>query len=304
MPLPRAVQEAAARAEELQKQLQQPAAPQQPSAPAPDAPTTEPTPPKEDAPEPPKPEAKPTAEPPEGTWKKKFDVLTGKYNAEVPRLAAELRETSASLKRALAEIEVLKTRAPAPESLLKPEEIQEFGEPLIDVTRRVAREVARGTESELAEVKRKLERFEVNETKNVEQKFYEELATAVPDWPVINDDEGFHAWLREVDPFAGKTRQQLLEDAEGARDAKRVANFFTNYKAGIAQEQATARSKLEEQIAPDSGTPSSAPPAKRIWTRREIAAFYAQWRRGGIPSEKAVAIEAEIQKATLEGRIR
>lgn len=297
MPLPRSVEAAAARAEELQKKVYQPEGQQQqdPNA-APvetTAPKAEPT-----QAETPAPESKP-AEP---DYKHKFETLTGKYNAEVPRLAAQLREAVQEIARLRAEVEVAKTKPL--ESLLKPEEIQEFGEPLIDVTRRVAQEVTRGHKAELDEVKRELERRRVEDTKTAEIRFFESLASAVPDWSVLNDDERFHAWLREADPFAGRTRQALLEDAEAARDASRVATFFKAFKDSTSHQAATAKTKLEEQIAPPQGSPTNAPPAKRIWTRREIGQFYADWRGGKVPSDRAVAIEAEIQFATLEGRVR
>jgi hypothetical protein len=46
------------------------------------------------------------------------------------------------------------------------------------------------------------------------------------------------------------------------------------------------------------------PPGKRIWTRGQIADFYAQVRRGEMSDDKALAIESEIQLASVEGRVR
>jgi hypothetical protein len=311
MSLPRAVVEAAAKAEALQKKLIEQSQPPQPPAPAPDTSQPAAPAPVEQTPAPAPEPAKPVAKPePESTgdaasWKQKFEVLTGKYNAEVPRFAAQLREASATIRQLQAEVEALKARpAPAPESLLKPEEIEEFGKPLIDVTRRVAEEVTRKTADEVAELRRKVEENAATNARNREVGFFEDLGKAVPDWQVINDDEAFHAFLAEVDPFSGRQRQDLIEEAQAKRDPQRVASFFLHFKANVAQQEAAAKTRLEEQIVPDSGTPTAAPPAKRIWNRREIADFYSRWRRGDISADKAVAIEAEIQRATLEGRVR
>src|SRR5947209_3842412 len=109
MPLPKSVMDAAARADELQKQYatQQQPAPEQTPSPAPEngePPKETPAP----APEAPKPEA-PSTEAAE-TWKKRFDVLSGKYNAEVPRLAAQLREASATIRSLTAEVEAIKAK--------------------------------------------------------------------------------------------------------------------------------------------------------------------------------------------------
>lgn len=73
----------------------------------------------------------------------RYKVLQGKYNSEVPRLSAENKE----LKSRLAEIEQklldLQNATP-PQPLVSPQEIEEYGEGLIDVARRIAREELAG----------------------------------------------------------------------------------------------------------------------------------------------------------------
>src|SRR6478735_5978176 len=84
------------------------------------------------------------AAPPEDSWEAHYKVLTGKYNAEVPRLSADNR----ALKEAVTEltgkvgtltkqIEDVQSKVPV-EPLIKPEEVAEFGEPLVDMARRAA----------------------------------------------------------------------------------------------------------------------------------------------------------------------
>src|SRR5690606_8296171 len=107
-----------------------------PPAPTPAAAPSEPAPP----PQPPSQQPQPLDE----DWKHKYEVLQGKYSAEVPAMAEELRRTRGMLERLQAELEELRKAPPTPAStpdttLIKPEEIDEFGPELYDFVRRVAR---------------------------------------------------------------------------------------------------------------------------------------------------------------------
>jgi hypothetical protein len=47
-----------------------------------------------------------------------------------------------------------------------------------------------------------------------------------------------------------------------------------------------------------------APGGKRIWTQAEIAWFYSQARRGKVPADEKLRLEADILEAAREGRVR
>jgi len=143
--LPRAVAEAERKAEEALQRLQQARQPQQTQDPQPPAenlnqdpaPTPAPSEPAATAP------AAPAATPSEGDekWEARYKTLHGKYNAEVPRLHSALKERDSKLNSLTEEVEALKQALAKPkESLVKPEEVNEFGEPLVDLIRRAARE--------------------------------------------------------------------------------------------------------------------------------------------------------------------
>jgi len=70
----------------------------------------------------------------EDSWENRYKILTGKYSAEVPALAAEKRELRYKLNQLEKELERIKSQ-PAPERLVKDEEIQEYGESLVDLGR-------------------------------------------------------------------------------------------------------------------------------------------------------------------------
>lgn len=312
MNLPRAVLEAERKAEEALQRLQTARQPQQQQNDPPpgDPPASDPAP----TPPPSEPAATanpaPAATPPANTegdekWESRFKTLTGKYNAEVPRLHAAIKERDAKLNSLTEEVEALKASLAKPkESLVKPEEVNEFGEPLVDLIRRAAREEVQSKDAELAELRRKLDQVQVATVETKEVGFYEALAQAVPDWVTINDDPEFHTWLGEVDDLTGMQRQQILSQAEEKRDAGRVARFFNAYKKVQQEKAAEANTSLDSQIAPPTSRVDAPPQGKKIWTRGEIADFYARDRRGEFSAEKAAAIDQEIQSAVAEKRVR
>jgi len=238
-------------------------------------------------------------------WEARFKTLSGKYNAEVPRLHAAIKERDAKLNSLTEEVEALKAKLTSPsEKLVKPEEVAEFGEPLVDLIRRAAREEVQGKDAEIAELRRKLEQVSGTATANVEVSFYDRLAMAVPDWQSINDDPEFHAWLGEVDELTGFQRQEILSQAEEKRDADRVARFFKAFKKVHQDKSAASTASLEAQVAPEPTRTPEAPKGKKLWTRAEIAAFYAADRRGEYTEEQSAAIDSEIQLAIRENRVR
>lgn len=307
MAIPRAVEAAAKRAEELHAQLYQQQKPEDPAAqnttpdpdPAPQDPPADPKP--QDPPQDPKPQDPPAEDP----WEHKYKVMEGKYRAEVPRLAADNRELRTKLETLSKEIEELKSKPAEPaKSLVSAEDREKYGDDLLDVVKRVAQEQVAAKDQEIAELKRKLEFVHQDTAKNAEIGFYDRLGSLVPDWATLNGDESFLKWLDEYDEFTGRTRQDLLSEAEQARDAERVARFFTKWKATQQQAVANSQRALEAQVVPDTNKVVKAPQGKRFFTRNEIAQFYAAARRGEVSAKDMVAMEAEIHSATIEGRIR
>lgn len=306
MAIPRAVEAAAKRAEELHAQLYSQQNTEPPADPAPPTePDTAPEDPPADPPAQDPVDQKKEEPPKEDPWEHKYKVMEGKYRAEVPRLAADNRDLRQKLDALTAQMESLKSQAEKPaQSLISPEDREKYGDDLLDVIKRAAQEQVAAKDAEIAELKRRLDGVHQDTAKTAEVTFYDRLGELVPDWVAINADEGFLKWLDEYEEFTGKTRQELISDAESARDAVRVAKFFTKWKAEQTQSVAASQRALESQVVPDSNKVVKAPAGKRYFTRAEISKFYQAARRGEISSKDMVAMEAEIHAATLEGRIR
>lgn len=310
MNLPRAVIEAERKAEEALQRLQAARQPQQ-SQPDQAQPTGDPQPPAQEpasetvaavAPA-------PTATPPsegDDKWEARYKTLHGKYNAEVPRLHAALKERDGKLNSLTEEVEALKAAVSAAprESLIKPEEVNEFGEPLVDLIRRAARDEMSAKDAEIAKLKREVESVKTTTVESKEVSFFDKLAKEVPDWMAINDEPDFHAWLGEVDDLTGAQRQEILSAAEEKRDADRVARFFKAFKKVQENKSAAATASLDSQVAPVASRVDEPPKGKKIWTRAEIADFYARDRRGELTEQQSTAIDTEIQLAIREKRVR
>jgi hypothetical protein len=205
------------------------------------------------------------------------------------------------------QIENVQTQVPI-EPLIKPEEIEEFGEPLVDMARRAAREVmqqAQGPSSrEVADIRSELTDLKKSAGEIQWQNFIDLLTSIAPDWAQTNVDVGFLEWLDGVDEFTGVTRQALLDRAKDARDAQRVARFFNGWKEANQNKAATSRNALEAQVVPDSSSRSVVPEGKQILTRGQIAQFYSDVRLGKYSDADVIAMEAEINAAVAEGRVR
>lgn len=239
-------------------------------------------------------------------------VLEGKYNAEVPRLAALAKAEKERAEKAERELEELRKKQNS-QPLVSPEEVKEFGEPLVDMARRIAREENRVVVEENEKLKAKVDELgaQVGSTAQVGQRlntqsFYAALDAKNADWRVINDTPEFLTWLDGVDPLYGRSRQEILDEAQNALDANRVAAFFTAFKADVQSRAAPRTEALESQITPSTipGQPVTPDAGKKIWTPALITKFYDDVRRGKYTTEEAGRIELDIQAAPREGRYR
>jgi len=310
--IPRKVQEAAERAEALHKAVYETKDGEPKTDPTSQdpAPVDPPAPENQVAPDNPNSVTTPPTEPPDtpkqdDQWEQRYRVIEGKYRAEVPRLNAENRELKQQFESLKNELEQLKSRGTqSTSSLISNEDREKYGDDLLDVIKRAAQEQVAAKDAEIAELKRSLETVHTTTSKNAEVSFFDRLGQLHPDWVTINADEGFLKWLDEYDEFTGRTRQDLLSEAEQARDAERVSRFFASWKASNKTNVTNSQRSLESQVTPDSNRVVTPPAGKRFFTRGEIAEFYAAVRRGEVGAKEMVAMESEIHTATIEGRIR
>ncbi|MBK8583228.1 MAG: hypothetical protein IPL86_15855 [Flavobacteriales bacterium] len=248
-------------------------------------------------------------------WKARFLTLKGKYDAEVPRYAQDLRAANARNDDLLGENAILKAKvdelskaSPEPQ---KPNVTLEAAREVIG--EEAAEAVRSITQHELAEIKRQVETTAAT-TRNIESeraadartRFETSLGALVPDYREVDKRTDWREWLSQPDPFSGHQRQQLIVDAVNAADVNRVAMFFNAFKdiAGLAKKPAVEKDPLAHLQVPDNaGRVSTTGAQKRRWTRSEVTKAFTDIACGKYTEKEAAALNIEITAASREGRI-
>ncbi len=320
MALPKQVEAQLRELEQIEKQI----AESQNPAPANPEPAEDP-PAEPSTPEPTKIEPKPVDPKPEPTepaiaeetWQSRYIALKGKYDAEVPRLHADVREFKAQLEKLQKTLETkpVDTKKPAAvEKLVTDADVQAFGEDLIEVQRKVAREVAAEFRSELDAMKAENEKLreQLNTTGSQvsEASFEQRLYRLVPDFQDVNADARWIGWLNEIDPLLRAPRKTVAQEAFNQGDAEAVAHYVGMFKSSIApaEQPSDKAAELEKQIQPKRSASSSAnvAPQARIYTDAQIHKMFQQSADMSAKGrfEEAAKLEAEIDAAYREGRVK
>lgn len=317
MALPKQVEAQLRELEALEKQLNEANNP----APAESTPTpAEPPQDPQPAPAEPKPvEPTPTPTEPvvaEEKWEQKYKTLKGMYDAEVPRLHADLRDLKAQVDnlRKAAETKPAEQAKPvAAEKLVTDADVEAFGSDLIEVQRKVAREVAAEFRGELdamrAENDKLREQLNSTGTQVSEASFEQRLYRMVPDFEAVNTDPKWIAWLNEVDPLLRAPRSSVAQQAFNRGDAEGVAHYVAMFKKSVAPVEPTAdkATELELQIQPNRGATSAPPTSQKgkVYTNADIEKMFRKAADLGTKgqTEAAKKLEAEIDAAFMEGRV-
>lgn len=257
-------------------------------------------------------------------WAEKYNVLRGKYDAEVPRLHQQNKELMGQmqqLQQQMADLAKPKQQEAQVERLVTEADETAFGADLIDVQRRVAQEVMREYVNPLkAELQKRDARIEQLETVLTRTQgdvtsmtFEQQLARAVPDFEQINSNPKWVAWLDEVDTFTGEPRRQyasFMYDQGNVAKVKQVVDLFKQQtgadtqKANDDQRQA----ELRRQVQPNRTTSSAQTPAQteRVYTSAEMDRL---WDKVGLLNrqgkyDEAKQLESDLSNAYVQGRIR
>lgn len=321
MALPRALQAQLDQANATLEAINKPPEPPAPADPAPEPQAQIATPEPQPEPAPAAPEPQAPSEPqaqsqqqPE-VWEHKYKTLQGVFNREVPNLQNRVKDLEAKLTDA---VDRLNAAADAKATTLdkpalNPQDVESFGEDLVEMVSRVSRaslgDVAKQFEQRLARIEEALKGTTQQVAVTAEQAFFDRLAKLVPDWETVNANQGFLAWLMEIDPILGQARQTALDAAQQSLNADRAAAVFNAFKATLPQAPTKPTSSpVDKQVSPKGSAASPAPQQNtpKIWSQNEVVSFYEAKRRGDFRGREADAqrLEAEINLAMAEGRIQ
>jgi hypothetical protein len=260
----------------------------------------------------------------EETFRKRYEVLSGKYGAEVPRLHQQINELTkqvADLAAALAaqgrKPESAQERKPdqqmAKTPKLDPKKLADFGEDFESVGEIVnsLADQLEALKQENQTMRQALGGVQQYTAQSAEERFASGLSAEVPNWQQVNNDPLFWAFLDQVNPYTGQPMRDALNDAASKRDDKRAAfifkQFFTQSGAApSAQQQGQngqtsqgksmdRQAKLERELSPGKSKSGATQDKKQIvWDENTIEKFLDDVARGKIPDKEAARLEADM----------
>jgi uncharacterized phage infection (PIP) family protein YhgE len=276
--------------------------------------------------EPPKPAED---DPNSATWRQRYQSLQGQFNSQVPALQQQVRQLTDSVSQLTAQAEKVQAKAPAePDQadLVTKTDVEAFGEDLVDLARRIAKEEFGKRESkyvkqieqlqgQLSEATGQVGEVVQSQAVTANERFFSGLASALPAWESTQASAECQAWLSSRIPGTTATWDQALKDAASKRDVAAVVEVFEVFyekhpaldpKAKPAT-QSNARQELQRQVAPGKSSASTAQQtSRRVYSARDYETESMNQlrllQRGDV--EGAGRIEAELNAALAEGRIK
>lgn len=254
----------------------------------------------------------------EEDFEHKYKVLQGKYNAETARSREQINKLTAQIEEVQKKVNdpKVKEELKEPEILLNPADFDEYGEQF-----KVLAEQVNELRSENKSLRNSMKTMDTKvkdtETAQIDSKtntFYIELERKVSNWAEINVDENFLHWLGVIDPMTKHTRQDYLNEAASTFDSERAANIFNVYISGLSSSKVKNNKvkEVEKQVQPVSSkadVPLVPTDNKKIWRTSDIRQFYSNKtkKRNKNPTESQkklwLAQEKDIFEAQKEGRI-
>jgi hypothetical protein len=278
---------------------------------------------------------------PSADWEHQFNSMKGRYErteADNRRMAAQITD----MQRLLSTLPTTQSPSPrvpegsgvqftggvsgnaprAPQRRLSQKEIEEYTPELLDVVGRRAQEVLEPAlqgiynqfESRIGQLQNQLGGVRGAIVYNAQEKMYQDLGKAVPNWEQINTMPEWHAWLRSPDPMTGLVRQNILTSAHQNSQTAQVVGVFErfmaehNMRSYAPAEPSSSQVDLMSLAAPGRAKEgqSSVPQTKPSYTGADIKQFFTDKTFGRYAGREAEAeaIETDILLAGKEGRIR
>ena len=260
------------------------------------------------------------------SWEHRYKSMKGRYDRAETQLRA-MSDQISSLQNVIATMQVtapVSAKADTTmERLITAEEENDYGSEFLTVVGKKAKEellpIVKGYEAKIAELEERLKNVGGYVQQDARARMEDMLDDRVPTWRDINFDPNFISWLKLPDPYSGAIRHDMLKAAYERNDAPRVTAFFNGFLAEEAatdpareetgRTEAPAKPSLDRFAAPGrakTAAASGAPAEKPIFTRANIAKFYADSAAGKYRGKEAEKdrLEAQIFEAEREGRIR
>jgi hypothetical protein len=182
-------------------------------------------------------------------------------------------------------------------SYLTRQDVDNFGHEIIDL-------IQRGSRQAMAPILDRLEERDAllgdHLAQVMQDNLHRQLVAAVPRWSEINADPRWLAWLQQVDGLNGTSRQALLTRAVQEGRASSVIALFRDFQKAIVAGQSAQPGQPAWAMPNYPPAPSTRGPT---YTRQQILDQHARRRKGQINDADWLRWEAELCRASKEGRI-
>ncbi len=249
-------------------------------------------------------------------WKHRFEAVAGRLRAREDEHKAALNAIRQENDQLRSEILRLQQAAPAsmPQATVKleeffsPEQIKNLGEEdataMAQAAVAAAMKVARETVAN--EIKPLLTRQQEDSEAEAQRKvaeFEEAIEEAVPNYRVLDKDEGWLTWLDGEDESTGMVRQEILTRHCARLDAPKVIKMFQAYIAFATPSAPPAPPVTPAGSGASGGdTPPAAPQRGSGYpSQAEIRDFY---RRSATKKPGDVGFVTDKERADFEARLK
>jgi len=251
-----------------------------------------------------------------------LSVLQGKYDAEVPRYAAKIRELESEndtlreqVDRANELKEQLANDPEASRKYLTAEELEDIDPEALDFQSRLSRGVAetlvdnrtQGLKAQVDQIEQEMERLRQAQADAAAAKFWTEVDRRAPGAAEANaaQDPGWVAFLSGTDNVSRLTYRDLGAAAVQRGDAEAVANLFNLYRKEAGLDAKKPSDRVAGQVAPAAvgggkGTASGRTKVRRV-KQSEVRKAYQDAALGKITYEDLAKLESEFDRAADEG---
>jgi hypothetical protein len=257
-------------------------------------------------------------------WQQKFEALEqthktlqGKYSAEVPRYAEEIRELKQLKSDVFERLGDVTQKVEAPEEkVVNEKEVkfrEEYGDEFFETMKEMIQTEANTSVAEqIAPIKETADSTEEAQIKSAQKNFADHLNENINgDWMTLfrGEDTKFEAYLDQEDSSGLHTNRELMDGYNDSWNADRMVRLFNNYlgePAPVEEKKPKANPVEEALIAPSRKTPHTTPNTedKQMWTQDSLKQFEKDDMAGKYSSEESAALWQDLLSALAENRIQ
>lgn len=229
-------------------------------------------------------------------WQQKYNVLKGKYDAEVPRLQAQVADLSDRVAFYSDMLSQKQQQQQEPEE--KPRSWIDDLADEYDEDSSIVRAM-REQEKTIKQLQSQLGGVAQSTAQTQQQRFYQSIEAKAPQWAALNNDAGFNSWLDS----SGGYRRMAMNAAAQSMNADAVAALFNEYSAATPGAKPNKKAEQAKLVTPSNGGGSGDKPTQTapVNLKEMTAKAEAMARRGKF--KEADAIMAEIEQAGRIGNL-